>query len=221
MSYPAAGRELVNDVLLPLRHVAWASNINNSFVGAYGYGIAISQAATYASMDQLGIAQYVTRLGLAFDDVNALAVAKQAWLKEAAWQDLRRYEEDLMVSSDWFEVFTAQNFVLEGLLFPLIYEQLNEKLNAIHGPVISLLTRFQREWFTESAKWVDAMLKAAAADNPANAATLASWINAWRARAVIALTPIAIKAFGTDGVTVLDETVQILNARAAKAGIIL
>jgi phenol/toluene 2-monooxygenase (NADH) P1/A1 len=220
-SYPEAGRMLVEEVILPLRHVAWASNINNSFVGAYGYGIAISQAATYASMDQLGIAQYVTRLGLAFDDVDALAAAKTAWLEDAAWQELRRYVEDVMVVRDWFEVFVAQNFVLEGLLFPLIYQRLNEKLNAAHGPVISMLTRFQREWYVESTKWVDAVQKAAAADNPANAALLAEWIRAWRQRAATALAPIATKAFGADGEAVLEETIQQLNARAAKAGITL
>jgi phenol hydroxylase P1 protein len=221
MSYPEAGRRLVEDVILPLRHVAWASNINNSFIGAHAYGIAMSQAATYASMDQLGIAQYVTRLGLAFGDIDALAAAKSAWLGDAAWQELRRYVEDLMVTPDWFEVFVAQNFALEGLLFPLIYERLNEKLNAAHGPVISMLTRFQREWYAESTKWVDAVLKAAAADNPANVASLAEWIKAWRQRAATALAPIAAKAFGADGEAVIDEATQQLNARAAKAGIAL
>jgi phenol hydroxylase P1 protein len=134
---------------------------------------------------------------------------------------LRRYVEDLMVTPDWFEVFVAQNFALEGLLFPLIYERLNERLNAAHGPVISMLTRFQREWYAESTKWVDAVLKAAAADNPANTALLGEWINAWRQRAATALAPIAAKAFGADGEAVIDETTQQLNARAAKAGIAL
>ena len=47
-SYPDAGRQRALTVLLPLRHVAWAANINNSYVSAYSYGIAISQAAMYA-----------------------------------------------------------------------------------------------------------------------------------------------------------------------------
>jgi phenol hydroxylase P1 protein len=221
MAYPEGGKALVRDVFMPLRHVAWASNINNSFVGAYAYGIAMSQAATYASMDQLGVAQYVTRLGLAFDDVDGLAGAKQAWLEDAAWQELRRYVEDLMVEQDWFEVFVAQDFVLEGLLYPLIYERLNEKLNAAHGPVMSMLTRFQREWYAENVKWVDAVQKAAAGDNPGNAAVLGEWIRKWRDRAMAALAPIAEKAFGADGKAVLEETAQQLNARAAKAGIAL
>ncbi len=220
-AYPDEGRKLVWDVILPLRHVAWASNINNSYVGSYGYGIAITQAATYASMDQLGIAQYITRLGVAFDDLDALSAAKTAWLEDDAWQDLRRYVEDLMVEKDWFEVLIAQNYVLEGLLYPLVYERLNEKLNGLYGPVISMLTRFQGEWQLDNAKWLDAVLKAAAADNPANAATLAAWIKAWRDRAVKALKPIAEKAFGADADAALDEVVQQLERRAAKSGVAL
>ena len=38
----------------------------------------------------------------------------------------------------------------------------NDQLNAAHGPVFSMLTRFQREWSAENNKWVDAVLKAAA-----------------------------------------------------------
>ena len=220
-AYPAAGKELALKVFLPLRHVAWGSNLNKAYVSSYAYGIAMSQAACYASMDQLGVAQYVSRLGLAFNDLDALAEAKTAWLEGAEWQELRRYMEDVMVGQDWFEVLIAQDFALEGLLYPLIYERFNEKLNAAHGPVFSMLTRFQREWFGETSKWLDAVLKACAADNTENKAQLATWIKAWRERAVVALKPIAMLAFGDEADAILEELVQNLNARAAKAGIAL
>lgn len=220
-AYPAAGKEQALKVFLPLRHVAWASNLNKAFVSSYGYGIAISQAACYASMDQLGIAQYVSRLGLACNDLDALAAAKTAWLEGAEWQELRRYVEDLMVEKDWFEVLVAQDFALEGLLYPLIYERFNEKLNADYSPVFSMLTRFQREWFGETSKWLDAVLKATAADNPENKAQLAAWIGKWRERALVALKPVAVLAFGDEAEAILGELADNLNARAAKAGIAL
>lgn len=220
-AYPAAGKERALKVFLPLRHVAWGSNLNKAYVSSYAYGIAMSQAACYASMDQLGVAQYVSRLGLAFNDLDALAEAKTAWLQGAEWQELRRYMEDVMVGQDWFEVLIAQDFALEGLLYPLIYERFNEKLNAAHGPVFSMLTRFQREWFGETTKWLDAVLKACAADNPENKAQLATWIKAWRERALVALKPVAALAFGDEADAILEELVQNLNARAAKAGIAL
>ncbi len=220
-AYPAAGRSAALKVFLPLRHVAWGSNLNKAYVSSYGYGIAISQAACYASMDQLGVAQYVTRLGMAFDDLDALVEAKTAWLNGAEWQELRRYVEDLMLEKDWYEVLVAQDFALEGLLYPLLYERYNERLNAAYGPVFSMLTRFQREWFGETTKWMDSVLKATAADNAGNKARLAAWIKHWRERAVLALKPVAVLAFGSDADAVMDELVLNLNARAAKAGIAL
>lgn len=218
-AYSEEGKQLALSVFLPLRHVAWGSNINNSYISAYGYGIAITQSAIYATMDQLGIAQYITRLGMAFNDLDALAAAKQEWLNGADWLELRHAVEDMMVTEDWFELLVAQDFSLEGLLYPLIYEHFNNKLNAEYGPVFSMLTRFQREWYTENVKWVDAALKAAAADNPENKALLAGWIKSWRDRAAKVLAPIAAKAFGAQGATILEEVVEQLNARAAKAGI--
>lgn len=218
-AYPAAGKDEALKVFLPLRHVAWASNLNKAYVSAYGYGIAISQATCYASMDQLGVAQYVTRLGMAFNELDALATAKTAWMEDAEWQEMRRYVEDLMVEKDWFEVLIAQDFALEGLLYPLIYERFNEKLNAAYSPVFSMLTRFQREWFGETTKWLDSVLKVAAAESPENKAQLAAWIKHWRERAIKAVAPVAALAFGSDAEAIMEELVLNLNARAAKAGI--
>lgn len=218
-AYPAAGKDEALKVFLPLRHVAWASNLNKAYVSAYGYGIAISQATCYASMDQLGVAQYVTRLGMAFNELDALATAKTAWMEDAQWQEMRRYVEDLMVEKDWFEVLIAQDFALEGLLYPLIYERFNEKLNAAYSPVFSMLTRFQREWFGETSKWLDSVLKVAAAESPENKAQLAAWIKHWRERAIKAVAPVAALAFGSDAEAIMEELVLNLNARAAKAGI--
>lgn len=221
-SYASEGKQLALDVLLPLRHVAWAANLNNSYIGAYGYGIAISQAAAYASMDQLGVAQYLTRLAFAFDDIDALSRAKSAWMNDAAWQPLRQLVEDMMVTSDWFELFVAQDFVLNGLLYPLIYDSFNEQLNVRHGPVISLLTRFQREWYGETTRWVDAVIKAAATDpdhGAANKALLNQWAAAWRERALAALAPLSTLAFSANGAATLDKTLQQLNSRGSKAGL--
>jgi len=218
-AYSAEGRDLALKVFLPLRHLAWASNLNNAFVSAYGYGIAITQAACYASMDQLGIAQYITRLGIAFDDIDALAQAKTAWMEGSEWQELRHFVEDLMVEKDWFALMVAQDFVIEGLLYPLIYDRFNDQLNAAYGPVFSMLTRFQREWSGETAKWIDSVLKAAAAESPENKAQLAFWINAYRERAIKALTPVATLAFGDKATAMIEEVVLQLNTRATKAGI--
>jgi phenol hydroxylase P1 protein len=218
-SYPQAAKQLALDVLLPLRHAEWGANMNNSSICAYGFGTAITQPCIYQAMDHLGMAQYLTRVGLLFDDVGALDVAKESWLKDAKWQGLRRYVEDSFVVKDWFELYVAQNLVLDGLLYPLIYTRFDQALAAQGGPVVSMLTRFQGEWYEESSKWVDASIKTAAAESEENRALLSRWVAVYRDRAVAALAPIAAHALGENTNTAMAELVQEFNRRAAKSGL--
>ena len=216
-TFPESAKKIALEVLLPLRHVAWGSNMNNSFMCAYGYGTAITQPCLYQAMDQLGIAQYLTRLGLLVADADALETAKQAWLKEPRWQGLRRLVEDSFVLSDWFELFVAQNLALDGLLYPLIYQHLDRALTAKAGPTVSMLVRFQSEWFTETSRWVDASVKTAVSESPANQALVSGWFRAWRDRAMTALEPLARHALGASAP--MAELKTLLDARAAKLGL--
>lgn len=219
--YPAAAKQKALDVLVPLRHVAWGANMNNAFICSYSFGAAIANPAMFHAMDNLGVAQYLTRLALTLDDAPALDTAKAAWMNGALWQDLRRYVEDSFVVQDWFELFVAQNLVLDGLLYPLIYQHFDKKLTAEGGPVVSMLTRFQSEWYAETAKWVDAVVKGAAADNPENKAQLSAWTKTYRDKTITALTPVARHALGGDADTIMATVVDQFNARAAKAGLAL
>ena len=122
-SYDDSARRAALDFYIPLRHVAWGGNLNNGYQSAYGYGTAITQASLYASMDQLGVAQYLTRLGLLMGNESELEAGKHAWMNAPAWQPLRKYVEDSFVVKDWFENFVAQNMALDGLLFRLAYKE--------------------------------------------------------------------------------------------------
>lgn len=218
---PQATRQLALDVLLPLRHQEWGANMNNSFICAYGYGTAITQPCIYQAMDHLGIAQYLTRAGLLLGDESALDGAKDAWLKDAKWQGLRRYVERSFVLKDWFELFVAQNLVLDGLLYPLVYQHIDNVISAQGGPAVSMLTRFQTEWFAETRKWVDASIKTAAAESPENKALLSQWTTHYRDQALDALAPLARFALGEQTDAVMAELKEEFNARAAKAGLAL
>jgi phenol hydroxylase P1 protein len=170
-------------------------------------------------MDQLGIAQYLTRLGLVMGQPGDLEAGKRAWQEATAWQGLRRYVEDTFVLKDWFELFVAQNIVLDGLLFPLAYGEVDKALAAKAGPAVSMLTRFQTEWFVDSSKWVDSVMKIAAAESPENKAQLAGWIAHWRGRALEALAPIASLALGDGADAGLARVAALLDARITKAGL--
>lgn len=218
-AYDEAARRTALDFYVPLRHVAWGANMNGASMCAYGFGTAITQPCLYQGMDQLGIAQYLTRMGMTLGDEGEVQFAKKAWLEQPQWQELRRLVEDTLVIKDWFELFVVQNVVIDSLLSSLAYTEVDQALNAKAGPTVSLLTRFQTEWFADSSKWVDACMKVAAAENPQNKAQLQQWLTHWRARAMTALQPLAKMALGAQGDAALAQVSARLDARLAKAGL--
>lgn len=217
---PDALRAQACNVLMPLRHVAWAGNMNNCQVCSRGYGTAFTAPAMFHAMDQLGVAQYLTRLGLALQEPGALDAGKKDWLEAPSWQPLRRLVEDTLVLQDPFEVFVAHNLALDGLLFPLIYTHFVDEHMALQGgTAVSMLTAFMPEWHDESARWIDAVVKAAAAESDANRHLLAGWYRTYANQAQAALEPLAEMALGAHGAEALRGVRDALDARARKAGL--
>lgn len=211
-------RQKISEILIPLRHVEYGANLNNYYVTSYGYGAAITQMTAFAGMDRLGIAQYISRIGLILDGNSGevLTSAKEAWMSNPMWQPLRKMVEELLVVDDWFELFVAQNFVLDGILYPLVYERLDAAISQNGGSSLAMLTEFMVEWFAESKRWVDATLKTAAQESDTNKALLEQWTSKWVANVNEALSPIAEHSFGADGEKILGELQAELKARAKK-----
>jgi phenol/toluene 2-monooxygenase (NADH) P1/A1 len=208
------------EVLMPLRHVAWGGNMNNSSIGAYGYGTPFTAPAMFHAMDQLGAAQFITRLGLALDEPGVLQAGKNDWLNDVRWQELRRYVEDTLVLQDPVELFVAQNFALDGQLYPLIFSSfVDDHIVPQGGTAVAMLTAFIPEWHSESARWIDAVLKMAAAESADNKQLIAGWAKTWADRAQKALAPLAELAMGAEGQEALMEARADLDQRAKKAGI--
>jgi phenol/toluene 2-monooxygenase (NADH) P1/A1 len=215
-------RDVSLKVLVPLRHAAWGANQHNTFVCGYGYGTTFTQPCMYHAMDNLAIAQYLSRLGLLLGDTEALDAGKQSWLDDAAWQPLRRYVEDCLVVRDPFELFVAQNVALDGLLYPLVYERIvDDHISVQGGTAVAMLTQFMSDWFDETRKWVDAVLKVAAAESDANRELLQDWTQAWSARAASVMVPIVELALGAAADDAVGEQVAAFKARIAKTGITL
>lgn len=217
---PDAVRAKACDVLMPLRHVAWGGNMNNCSIAAYGYGTAFTAPAMFHAMDHLGAAQYLTRLGLALEEPAVLEAGRRAWLEDPRWQVLRRYVEDTLVVRDPFELFVAQNLALDGQLYPLVYGAfVDDHLALQGGTAVAMLTAFMPEWHEESAKWVDAVVKTAAAESDANRTLIAGWTTAWAERARAALAPVAELALGAAGDAALADARATLDARLTKTGL--
>lgn len=218
---PEAVRNKLIFAFVPLRHLEWGANTNNCYCTAYAWGTAVTQATMFHTMDRLGLAQYLSRIGLLMDgnSGDSLALGKTLWMEHAAWQGLRRLAEKMMVTRDWFEVFVAQNLVLDGLLYPLAFQRYQAEVSRTHGPTLSLLTEFMNQWFDETSRWVDAVVKVAAAESVDNAGRLGAWVSSWRVQAREALTPYASELFGEDAGTHLDALDAALRARVAKLGL--
>jgi len=220
VSPPDDVNERAFEVLLPLRHAAWGANMNNNELCSRAFSEVLVSPAIMQAMDNLGIAQYLTRLGLLLDEPEVLDSAKAQWMTGQAWQPMRHMIEDSFVIRDFMEIFLVQNFVFDGLLYPLIYDRfVDDTLTVQGGSAVAMLTSFMPTWFSQSSKWVDGVLKVAVAESEQNKALISQWTTTWRDRAVTALKPVAALAFGNNQETMLNEVIEQFNARAKKLGI--
>lgn len=217
---PEDVKQKVLQLVLPLRHFEWGANMNNTQICAMGYGAAITAPAMFQAGDRLGIAQYITRIGLLMgeNEVGVLDQAKQDWLEKEEWQGLRKAVENSFVLEDWFELFVAQNFVMDGLIHPFFFDRFEQNLNEKGGTAQGMLTEFMSSWYEDSTRWVDAQLKVAAQESEENAKLLVDWINKWMVQTEEAITPLAQMALD-NGDEVLAEVKAALIKRAEKVGI--
>ncbi|MBP2227914.1 phenol hydroxylase P1 protein [Azospirillum agricola] len=217
-----AWRETVEGYLLPLRHMEWGANMNCANMCDRGYGTAVTAPAMFAAGDHLGMAQIVGRIGLALDGNSgaSLDAAKQRWMEAPDWQELRRLTEDSLVIGDWFEQFVAQHLAIDGMLYPLVYGRFDAAGQALGGTAVSMLTGFMTEWHAEHGRWVDAVVKTAAAESAENRALLGGWLGAWSRRAAAAFAPLAAAVLGPEaGADAIAETAAAIRARAVRLGL--
>ena len=218
---PHIVKQKVRDFFTPLRHVEWGANMNNCFITDTGYGTAITQVTMFNSIDRLGIAQYLTRLCLLVDENETTGIdkAKEDWLSRDIWQELRHVVEDIFVIEDWFETMVAQNIVMDGLIYPLIYDRLAGEMMHEGGSAIVMLTEFMNEWQQETVRWTNALVKVTAQESDANKDLLSQWVAHWSDRITEALKPISAEAFSGDGELFVQEVKQDLLERLSKQGL--
>lgn len=211
----------IRQVLIPLRHYEYGANMNNQDICHRGYGTTITSLASFNGFDRIGMAQYVSRIALLLDgnEDSSLTAAKQAWLNDPAWQGLRHVMEDSFVLDDWFEILLVQDVLMDGLLYPLIYERFISQVAAQGGTTFLMLTQFMNEWSEENTRWTNQLLKVTASESAENAALLAQWTQAWLTRIEAAFAPLAQMAFGEQGAEQLAAVKAELVARLAKQGV--
>ena len=169
-------------------------------------------------MDRLGIAQYLSRIGLLLDgnSGDSLAAAKEIWMNDEIWQGVRRYVETTLTLDDWFEVFIAQDVVLDTLIYDLYFVQYDQALADQGGSDIAMLTEFMTQWHKDTSRWVDNVLKTVANESDANKDKISEWVDKWKQAAIADLAPLAQSAVGDEA---LNTAAEVLNKRLAKAGL--
>jgi phenol hydroxylase P1 protein len=218
---PADQRDRVVAALIPLRHYEWGANTNNAHITAYGWGVAITQAAMMNTMDRLAMAQHLSRIGLLLDGATgaSLGTAKQYWLESPQWQGLRREIENMFVTRDWFELFIAQNLVADSLVYPLFFQHLDAQIARDHGASLSLLTQYLMRWYHETSRWVDAVVMAASSESEANRSLLRGWTARWRVSLAEAIAPLADRLMEPRG-EAWAAVLAGLDARASRLGVL-
>lgn len=220
-SLPEDARRAIVFAVVPLRHYEWGANMNLCHISAYGWGTAVTQAAIMGTMDRLGMAQHLSRIGLLVDGNSgeSLSEARQLWVDHSAWQPLRREVERLFVTRDWFELLVAQTLVADGLLYPLFFQQLDASMARRYGPGLSTVVDYLMRWHDETARWVDAVVKPVVTESEENRALVQSWVRQWRASFLAALSPLAEATMGADGAAALVAANTALQTRLTKIGL--
>ena len=216
----AEQRDGIASYLVPMRHYEWGANINCQMVADAGYGTQITSAAAFCGMDRLGLSQALSRVGLLLDPTAKLLDRGRAdWLEAQSWQGVRHALEDSFVVQDWFETFVAQFLALDGVLHPLVFGTFGAALQSQGTTAIAMLSDFPQAWFADNARWVDAVVKAAAAESDANRQALSRWFAAWSQRAAQAATPLAERVLGSQGRGAVQDALAALAGRAAGLGL--
>lgn len=217
-----AWRQTVESYLLPMRHVEWGANMNASTMCDQGYGTAVTAPCIFTAADRLAMAQIIGRIGLALDGNTGASLdrAKERWMTAPEWQGLRRLVEDTLVVKDWFELFVAQNLAVDGVLLPLVYGRFDAEGQHKGATGVSMLTEFMTEWFAEHSRWVDSVIKTAAAESKENKALLSGWFATWSARAAEAVAPLAVGVLGDEAAKgAVAEALGTVTARAKLLGL--
>ena len=87
------------------------------------------------------------------------------------------------------------------------------------GTAVALLTSFRPEWPDESARWVDAVIKVAAAESADNQALLSEWASAWGRRSQASLALLAELALGAQAEAAMAKVRSQYQARCKKIGL--
>lgn len=213
---PQEWKDLLGELVIPLRHLESAGQLILCGMARFGYGSTVTQAAAFSGFDRVGNAQILSRLGIALAGGTAdlLGEAKTHWLEDEPMQGLRRLAEYTIVEKDWGVALLHLDAV-DQLLYDLLYRHLDDEAVTGGAPAYSLFAQHMSSWFADNRKWIDALHKAWRADEElgaTNAGLIAQHGELAMDQALEAVTPFAARVDELLAVGAVDR----VTARAAE-----
>ncbi|WP_114800171.1 aromatic/alkene monooxygenase hydroxylase subunit beta [Moraxella canis] len=211
-------KQTIIKALVPFRYVEQTANLHMMSGSAYGYGTTLTQACIFGAMDRLGMAQYLSRIGLLLDanTAKSLNTAKEVWLNDEAWQPLRRLCEFSLTEDDWFKLFLYQNLLIDSMMIALVYQCFDSHLGDRGVRDIAMLTEFMSECLSDLRKWSDSVLKSIVADNEKNKVFAQSCLDEYLPQVKEAFGAWSTMAMGVDN---SDIGVALIEERAKRIGL--
>jgi ferredoxin-NADP reductase/ferredoxin len=122
----------------------------------------------------------------------SIAAAREAFLRDPAWQPARRYLERLAATADWGEVVIAANLCFEPAVGTVIRRELGTRAAAASGDVVTpVLARAATQEWEWARTWTVALVRFLL---PENRAVIDRWVADWMPRALEAAAAIAPQA---------------------------
>lgn len=223
---PESWRTLLGSCVVPLRHYESGGQLISVNGARFAYGTSVEQCLSFAAFDRIGLAQMLSRVGIAASGGTdeGLVEAKRSWTEAAHLQGLRRLVEELLVESDWATGMLGLDLV-DRLLYPLLYRHLDDVALLQGAGAHSLLAQHFNAWYEDQRKWVDALLTAWTSDSEhgeRNRAALTTTVDTWlpRAReAVTALAGEADAAVGADAAKYVQQCSEAIPEELSRLGL--
>ncbi|BCT74624.1 toluene hydroxylase [Sinomonas cyclohexanicum] len=172
------------DVLVPLRFPIHVLQMVSLYVGQMAPSSYITNCAHFQAADQMRRIQRIAYWTKVLDnahggDIASTERSRQIWESDPAWQPLRKALEELLITYDWGEAFTALNVVLKPTLDAMFNEALSE-LATQNGDafVAELAAEFAHD-SARSRDWTQALTAYALERDPKLSEVLDGWVQKW------------------------------------------
>jgi phenol/toluene 2-monooxygenase (NADH) P1/A1 len=205
--------------VIPLRHYESGAQLIALNGSRFAWGTTVEQPIAFSAMDRIGNAQQLSLIGLAMAGGagDTLADAKKNWLYSGPLQGIRKAMEELLVEDDWAAGLIGLDLIDE-LLYPVVFEHLDDRALARNATAYSLVARHFSDWYRNHRRFMTALLKAWATDpthGEDNRKVLGDFVGRLFPAVNVAVTDFAAGLADAAGSTTVNGAVERSSAELA------